>query len=89
MIRTAKQKDKASLKSLYDESIYGRLPDLVGWALRVVPERVSIAEEHGDVVASAYSMVCGYGNLWSSYLVFRKTDAAKRLVDHLLKVRSD
>jgi ribosomal protein S18 acetylase RimI-like enzyme len=88
MIRTAQQKDKASLERLYDKSVYGKLPQLVEWALKVVPERVFVAEEHGEILSSAYSMVCGYDNLWSSYLAFREEESARRLIDYLLKIRS-
>lgn len=49
MIRTALQKDEAQLEGLYAESIYKELPALVRWALKVVPERVVIVEEHGEI----------------------------------------
>jgi ribosomal protein S18 acetylase RimI-like enzyme len=87
MIRRAQPKDKACLAALYAGSIYGELPAMVEWALRVVPERVVIVEEQREVLAAVYTMVCGYSNLWLSYLAFKDEAAAKRLIDHLMKVR--
>jgi hypothetical protein len=87
MIRTASTEDMAALESLYRESIYGDLPRLTEWALKKEPERVFIVEEYGKVLTSTYTMMCGYDNLWVSYLVFRDEEAAKRLVDYLLKFR--
>lgn len=89
MIRTALPTDEARLESLYTGSIYKELLALVKWALRVVPERVVIVEEQREISASAYTMVCGYNNLWSGYLTFKDEAAVKHLIDYLMKVREE
>lgn len=40
-------------------------------------------------MASAYTDVCGYNNLWLSYLAFKDEAAVKRLVDYLMKAREE
>lgn len=61
---------------------------MVEWALRVVPERV-VVEEQREVLAAVYTMVCGYSNLWLSYLAFKDEAATKRLIDNLMKVKEE
>ena len=89
MIRTALQKHEALLEILYRGSICKEFPAIVKWALNVVPERVFIVEEQREILASVYTMVCGYNNLWSSYLAFKDEAAVKHLIDHLMKVREE
>lgn len=89
MIRAALQKDDVRLKILYTGSIYKELPAIVKWALEVVPERVFIVEEQKEILASVYTMVCGYNNFWSSYLAFKDETAMEHLIDYLMKVRKE
>lgn len=89
MIRTVLQKDEARLEILYKGSIYKELPAIVEWALDVVPERVFVVEEQREILASVYTDVCGYNNLWSSYLAFKDETAVKHLIDYLMKVREE
>jgi hypothetical protein len=62
---------------------------MVKWALKAVPERVVIVKEQGEILATTYTMVGSYNNLWSSYLAFKDEVAAKRLIDYLMKVREE
>lgn len=87
MIRQASSKNQVRFENLYEGSAYKELPTLVKWAIREAPERVLVLEEGEEILASVYTMVCGYGNLWSSYLAFKDEKWAKRLIDHLLQVR--
>jgi hypothetical protein len=89
MIRTALSIDERLLENLYEESIYKEMPKLVKWALNVVPERVIVIEERQKILASVYTDVCGYRNLWSSYLAFEDEKAGKALVDFLMKARKE
>lgn len=87
MIRTAKTADTEKLKELYRGSVYEGLPELVKWALLNDPDRVLLDEKRGTLLVAVYTMVCGYNNLWASYLCFEEEGVAKLLVEHLLAVR--
>jgi len=89
VIRIAELKDNIALRMLYERSIYHELPELVSWAMREIPERILIVDEQTEIAASVYTMTCGYGNLWASYLAFQNESAAKNLIDHLLSVRNE
>lgn len=83
--------DEQPLENLYEGSIYKEMPKMVKWAFRVVPERIIVVEERRTrkILASVYTDVCGYRNLWSSYLAFDSEKAGKMLVDFLLKTRRE
>lgn len=89
MIRAATLNDVAQLELLYCRSIYRKLPELVRWALDVVPERILVIEEQREILAATYIDVnpAGYKHLWSSYLAFKETALAGKLVEHLINVR--
>jgi hypothetical protein len=89
MIRTAKATDIERMEELYGSSIYEELPELVKWALFNDPDRVLLSEKQDRILASVYTMVCGYNNLWATYLGFREEGAAGLLVEHLLVVRKE
>lgn len=89
MIRTAEKNDVKILAALYNESIYGKTPSLVSWALRTVPERILVVERNRKIVGAAYTDVCDYNNLWSSYFVFKDVSDAKDIIDHLMKMREE
>jgi ribosomal protein S18 acetylase RimI-like enzyme len=88
VVREGRHDDAGELRGLYDGSVYGGLPKLVEWALHEEPERMLLAEEEGNISASVYTMVCGYGNLWASYLVSECGNAEKALIDGLLEMRA-
>ena len=88
MIRKAVPEDEQGLVTLYRDSTYRELPGIVRWALGVVPERVVVVEEKKEIIASAYTVVCGYSNLWASYLAFRNETPMRNLVDYLMDMRS-
>ena len=87
MIRTASPKYEPRLETLYKESRYRKVPEIVRWALSEAHERVLIAEERQEILASIYIDVCGYNNLWSSYLAFKNETAMKDLIDYLMETR--
>lgn len=89
MIKAATSNDLAQLELLYCKSIYRKLPELVRWALNVVPERMLVIEEQQEILAAIYIDVspAGYKHLWSSYFAFKETVLAGKLVEHLMKIR--
>lgn len=89
MIRIANKNDAEKLETLYDESIYGKTPSLVSWALKTVPERILVVERNKKIVGAAYTDVCGYNNLWSSYFVFKDFADADGLIDYLIRIREE
>jgi ribosomal protein S18 acetylase RimI-like enzyme len=89
MIGHASLRDKRSLEELYAGSVYRELPMLVRWALQEAPDRISVLREGNNILASAYVMICDYGNLWSSYLAFKHEEYMKQLIDRLLHVRNE
>lgn len=89
VIRTAQKDDAEKLEALYKESVYGKTPSLVRWALETVPERVLVAERHEEIVGAVYTCVCGYNHLWSSYFIFKTLPVAEALIDHLMRVREE
>jgi len=89
MIRAGSPDDEQRLEPLYEGSIYGELPSIVRWALSKAHDRVQIVEEKQEILASAYIDVCGYNNLWLSYLIFKNEDGMKRLIDSLMRTRNE
>lgn len=91
MIRVGQKSDLDQLRLLYDKSVYCELPKLVQWALDVVPERILVVEEEDEVLGAIYldASPAGYRHLWASYLVYKEEEAAKRLVDKLVKIREE
>jgi ribosomal protein S18 acetylase RimI-like enzyme len=87
MIRAAVLNDAAQLKCLYEGSIYRSLPAHVRWALDWVPNRVLVVRRRYEIVATTYTMECGYGNFWASYLAFKDEKEATHLVDYLMNMR--
>lgn len=89
MIRTATINDEAQLELLYDKSIYSKLPELVRWALDVVPDRIIVVEKEGKIGAAAYidTSPAGYHHLWTSYIVFKEAALTRNMVDYLIEVR--
>jgi len=56
MIRKILPKHRASLETLYAESVYLKLPKIVKWALGAARERVFVVEEQNEVRAAMYTM---------------------------------
>lgn len=75
------------MKHLYEGSVYHGLPSHVKWALDSVPDRVLVVERRHEILAATYTMECGYGNFWASYLTFKDEKEAIRLVDYLMNTR--
>ena len=89
VIRTAQKDDAEKLEALYKESVYGKTPSLVRWALQIVPKRVLVAERHEEIVGAVYTCVCGYNHLWSSYFAFKTLPVAEALIDRLMRIREE
>jgi hypothetical protein len=59
MIRKILPKHRASLETLYAESVYLKLPKIVKWTLGAARERVFVVEEQNEVRAAMYTDVYG------------------------------